>query len=51
MWITSLASIEGLPPCPKDMSEPAYSALLFCRACNVSLFDFCESQYADIVVC
>ncbi|EIW52705.1 uncharacterized protein TRAVEDRAFT_76372, partial [Trametes versicolor FP-101664 SS1] len=37
VWITSLASIDGLPPCPKDMSEPAYSALLFCRACNVSI--------------
>ena len=35
IWRTSLASIDGLPPCPKDLSEPMYAALLFSPYCSV----------------
>ncbi|KAI0660261.1 hypothetical protein C8Q70DRAFT_913949 [Cubamyces menziesii] len=35
VWTASLSSVEGLPACPPDMSEPAYSALLFGRTCNL----------------
>lgn len=40
VWTASLASVEGLPPCPEGMSESAYSALLFDRVCNVSALQF-----------
>ncbi|KAI0354354.1 hypothetical protein OH77DRAFT_1425915 [Trametes cingulata] len=33
VWVASLAGVEGLPPCPEDMSEPAYASLLFDRFC------------------
>ncbi|EIW52708.1 uncharacterized protein TRAVEDRAFT_53148 [Trametes versicolor FP-101664 SS1] len=46
-WVASLANVEGLPPCPKDMSEPAYSALLFGRVCNLcSASRSCWVDYA-----
>ena len=35
IWKESLASIEGLPSCPRDLSEPAYAALLFSPYCSV----------------
>ena len=35
MWITTLAQVEKLPPCPVDMSQPLYTALLFDRHCFV----------------
>ncbi|KAI9058976.1 hypothetical protein FKP32DRAFT_1580835 [Trametes sanguinea] len=35
VWAASLASVDGLPPCPEDMSEPAYAALLFTHICTL----------------
>ncbi|KAI0702386.1 hypothetical protein C8T65DRAFT_579250 [Cerioporus squamosus] len=38
LWREALQSVPGLPPCPEDMSEPAYVALVFdchCMACGV----------------
>jgi hypothetical protein len=35
IWKTSLASVDGLPPCPRDLPEPAYAALLFSPYCSV----------------
>ncbi|KAI1789085.1 hypothetical protein LXA43DRAFT_1022431 [Ganoderma leucocontextum] len=32
-WIVSLASVDALPPCPGNMSEPCYAALLFDHHC------------------
>ena len=36
IWKTSLASVDELPPCPRDLPEPAYAALLFSPYCSVS---------------
>ncbi|KAF8595007.1 hypothetical protein BDV93DRAFT_528950 [Ceratobasidium sp. AG-I] len=33
IWRRSLENIPHLPPCPTDMSEPQYSALLFSKYC------------------
>ena len=35
IWKTSLATVDELPPCPTDLAEPAYAALLFCPYCSV----------------
>ncbi|KAI0665586.1 hypothetical protein C8Q78DRAFT_986087, partial [Trametes maxima] len=38
MWSAALARIPDLPPCPNDMSEPCYTALIFdshCFHCGV----------------
>ncbi|KAH9847111.1 hypothetical protein C2E23DRAFT_742536, partial [Lenzites betulinus] len=35
VWKASLSAIGDLPPCPEDMSEPAYAALLFDKICTV----------------
>ena len=35
IWRTSLASVDELPPCPRDLPEPAYAALLFSPYCFV----------------
>ncbi|KAI1789102.1 hypothetical protein LXA43DRAFT_1096669 [Ganoderma leucocontextum] len=32
-WKKSIGSVEGLPACPKDMSESVYAALVFDRHC------------------
>ncbi|KAI0711003.1 hypothetical protein C8Q76DRAFT_624131 [Earliella scabrosa] len=37
VWTNSFELVEGLPPCPNDMSGPFYAALLFdttCFACG-----------------
>ncbi|CAE6478791.1 unnamed protein product [Rhizoctonia solani] len=34
IWISAMNNIEGLPPCPPDISEPRYLALLFARDCT-----------------
>ncbi|KAG6817059.1 hypothetical protein H0H93_007546 [Arthromyces matolae] len=34
IWKSALAHIEGLPECPSDMSEPAYTNLVFSSYCN-----------------
>ena len=35
VWITVLRSLPEFPPCPDDMSEPAYVALVFGEHCFV----------------
>ena len=35
VWTNSFELVEGLPPCPNDMSGPFYAALLFDTTCFV----------------
>ncbi|KAJ3514172.1 hypothetical protein NLJ89_g2520 [Agrocybe chaxingu] len=37
IWRRSRENIEGLPECPKDLSEPQYADLVFGRNCNYCL--------------
>ncbi|PIL34410.1 hypothetical protein GSI_03185 [Ganoderma sinense ZZ0214-1] len=41
-WQNSISVVEGLPACPRDMSEPAYVALVFDKCCFL-----CESAHAS----
>ncbi|KAK0466091.1 uncharacterized protein EV420DRAFT_1326502 [Desarmillaria tabescens] len=34
VWKSSLANVPGLPPCPEDMSHPAWSSLVFDHFCH-----------------
>ncbi|TFK81995.1 hypothetical protein K466DRAFT_557211 [Polyporus arcularius HHB13444] len=34
-WATSRKQIQGLPEIPEDISEPAFSNLIFCNHCHV----------------
>ncbi|KAI1789113.1 hypothetical protein LXA43DRAFT_1022571, partial [Ganoderma leucocontextum] len=48
LWITILRSIPDFPPCPEDMSEPAYVALVFddhCFSCAAA-----KAYYVDYVL-
>jgi hypothetical protein len=36
VWIESRRNVPGLPDCPRDLSEPQYSHLLFVMRCDVS---------------
>lgn len=36
VWRASVDNVSGLPPCPDDMSHPAYVNLLFDSHCHVS---------------
>ena len=36
IWRAALGRAEDLPPCPNDMSEPLYAALVFDQHCFVS---------------
>ena len=36
IWTTVLAHTVQLPPCPPDMSEPLYVALVFDHHCFVN---------------
>jgi hypothetical protein len=35
VWIDALEAVPGLPACPVDMSEPAYTRLVFDTHCSV----------------
>ncbi|CAE6449379.1 unnamed protein product [Rhizoctonia solani] len=35
MWTSAMKNVEGLPPCPTDMSEPYYATLLFLPDCTI----------------
>ncbi|CAE6426483.1 unnamed protein product [Rhizoctonia solani] len=35
VWTGAMKNVKGLPPCPPDMSEPYYLALLFSSFCTV----------------
>ena len=37
-WQHALSNVPGLPPCPKELCEPQYAALVFSKHCSVSLF-------------
>ncbi|CAE6535148.1 unnamed protein product [Rhizoctonia solani] len=34
IWHGSMKNVAGLPPCPPDMSEPRYLALVFSKTCS-----------------
>ncbi|KAG2020968.1 hypothetical protein CC2G_006248 [Coprinopsis cinerea AmutBmut pab1-1] len=34
IWKTSLASVEGLPPCPEDLDLPQWVELVFGKSCH-----------------
>ncbi|KAK0209119.1 hypothetical protein DFS33DRAFT_1307755 [Desarmillaria ectypa] len=34
VWKSSLANVTGLPPCPEDMSHPAWASLVFDHFCH-----------------
>ncbi|CAE6461171.1 unnamed protein product [Rhizoctonia solani] len=34
MWRSARQNVIGLPPCPKELSEPVYAALLFSKICT-----------------
>ncbi|KAJ3562951.1 hypothetical protein NP233_g9257 [Leucocoprinus birnbaumii] len=36
-WKTSLSTVEGLPRCPSDLSEPQYANLAFDQHCHVGI--------------
>jgi hypothetical protein len=35
VWVDALQAVPGLPPCPEDLSEPAYTRLAFDTHCSV----------------
>jgi hypothetical protein len=42
VWMSSLASIPDLPPCPEDMSECRWARLVFEPICHVCVLVFME---------
>ncbi|CAE6412779.1 unnamed protein product [Rhizoctonia solani] len=34
IWVGAMRNVQGLPPCPFDMSEPRYLVLLFSKYCT-----------------
>lgn len=38
IWHGVMRNVPDLPPCPPDMSEPQYLALIYSRNCSVSLY-------------
>ncbi|KAJ2927089.1 hypothetical protein H1R20_g10020, partial [Candolleomyces eurysporus] len=57
IWKSSLAAIEGLPPCPEDLSEPQYANLMCWDHCHVcfledgSLFRYMEARVQLCSMC
>ena len=47
-WIASLATVDRLPSCPADISEPLHAALLFDQYCFVSAYS--ENEFSTIFV-
>jgi hypothetical protein len=43
-WRVSRLNIPMLPPCPEDISEPAYANLMFFAHCHVSRFSTSSGQ-------
>ncbi|KAG8694865.1 hypothetical protein FRC08_008207 [Ceratobasidium sp. 394] len=35
MWRRAESNVPGLPPCPRDMCEPQYAALIFSKHCTL----------------
>lgn len=38
IWRIVLAKVDGLPPCPVDLTEPQYAHLAFDPYCDVCFF-------------
>ncbi|KAH9907124.1 uncharacterized protein B0H18DRAFT_898352, partial [Fomitopsis serialis] len=36
IWKESLKNVQGVPPCPEQLTEPAWAALLYSPYCTVS---------------
>ena len=45
-----MASVDELPPCPRDLPEPTYAALLFSPYCSVSNGIVAATTWADDVL-
>jgi hypothetical protein len=37
VWTYTLSTVEDLPPCPDDLSEPRYAHLIFSNNCHVRM--------------
>ncbi|KAH7320495.1 hypothetical protein B0J17DRAFT_685387 [Rhizoctonia solani] len=35
VWRTAVQNVPGLPPCPKDLCEPQYAALIYSKHCSM----------------
>jgi hypothetical protein len=38
IWRSAERNVPGLPPCPEELCEPQYAALVFSKYCSVSMF-------------
>ncbi|KAI1789090.1 hypothetical protein LXA43DRAFT_595501 [Ganoderma leucocontextum] len=47
-WIASLATVDSLPSCPKNMSEPLHAALLFDQYCFLCGID--RARWVDYAI-
>ncbi|KAI0792950.1 hypothetical protein BC629DRAFT_1592873 [Irpex lacteus] len=45
VWKAALANLPGVPPCPEDLSEPAFCGLLFEQHCSCCLSRNCQDVY------
>ncbi|GJE86840.1 hypothetical protein PsYK624_029230 [Phanerochaete sordida] len=48
MWRAARENVDGFPPCPEDMSEPALANLLFCAFCHGCGRARCDKIYWDL---
>ncbi|KAF8596718.1 hypothetical protein BDV93DRAFT_454395, partial [Ceratobasidium sp. AG-I] len=44
IWLRAAENMPGLPPCPTEMCEPQYAALMFSKHCTVSTWISSESR-------
>ncbi|KAI0093010.1 hypothetical protein BDY19DRAFT_1045335 [Irpex rosettiformis] len=44
-WLAALSNLPNLPPCPGDLSEPAYVNLMFSIHCHGCLKKNCQDVY------
>ncbi|QRV82284.1 hypothetical protein RhiJN_10299 [Ceratobasidium sp. AG-Ba] len=35
IWLGTMRNVPGIPPCPPDLSEPHYLALIYARNCSI----------------
>ncbi|KAI0768946.1 hypothetical protein BC629DRAFT_808024 [Irpex lacteus] len=48
MWKSACANVPGLPPCPSDLSEPAYANLVFDAHCHDCMKKNCNHIYPTL---
>ncbi|KAG9095792.1 hypothetical protein FRC06_009421 [Ceratobasidium sp. 370] len=48
IWKSAEANVKGLPPCPKELCEPQYAALVFTKNCSVGLLPLKISYLSDV---